>query len=142
MADLGNAVIGAQCPRCGATIPVSGAGRPRRWCSDRCRRLAYDERRAARNGAVGIEFREPAQPPEVVEIVHERVVTREVFRSPTPQEALQIVAASPRACRDILLALATKAAVGELAENRHAATVDAAVKLIQTLERQRLIRRR
>lgn len=36
MTAFDDAVIGAPCPRCGATIPAAmGAGRPRRWCSDR-----------------------------------------------------------------------------------------------------------
>lgn len=31
-------------------------GRPRRWCSQVCRRAAYEERRAAENGATTIEY--------------------------------------------------------------------------------------
>ena len=42
------------CPRCGATVPRRTTGRPAVWCSQRCRRAAYEERRAARAGAVGL----------------------------------------------------------------------------------------
>jgi endogenous inhibitor of DNA gyrase (YacG/DUF329 family) len=39
-----------KCPRCGKQFAVATqptAGRPRRWCSPACRRLASEERRAA-----------------------------------------------------------------------------------------------
>jgi endogenous inhibitor of DNA gyrase (YacG/DUF329 family) len=138
-----DAVIGAPCPRCGATIPAAmGAGRPRRWCSDRCRRLAYDERRAAKTGAVGIEFREPARAPEVVEVVTERVVSREIFVPPTPYQAGRIVLGSPRACRDLLLDLAAKTRTGELGDNRHKATVNAAITFLTELRNAGLLARR
>lgn len=39
--------------------PARGVGRPREWCSQRCRRAAYEERRAAANGAIAIEQVEP-----------------------------------------------------------------------------------
>ena len=47
------------CPRCGAGVPASGKGRPRTWCSQACRRAAYEERRAADRGAIAIEFVAP-----------------------------------------------------------------------------------
>lgn len=43
------------CPRCGSLIPVGGTGRPARWCSQRCRRAAYEERRAAAAGAIAVQ---------------------------------------------------------------------------------------
>lgn len=47
------------CPRCGRPFQVSDlpkAGRPRRWCSSACRRLASEERRAAEAGRSAITF--------------------------------------------------------------------------------------
>lgn len=73
------------CPRCGSTIhEVSPrpAGRPRRWCSSRCRRAASEERRAAASGAIAIR----AVPVEVSLDEHVRAVldspaaTRRVLR--------------------------------------------------------------
>lgn len=43
------------CPRCGSPIPVRVTRRPARWCSQRCRRVAYEERRAAAAGAIAVE---------------------------------------------------------------------------------------
>lgn len=43
------------CPRCGHALSQTGRGRPRVWCSQTCRRAAYEERRAAAAGAIGIE---------------------------------------------------------------------------------------
>ena len=31
-------------------------GRPATWCSDRCKRAAYEERRAADNGAIAVRI--------------------------------------------------------------------------------------
>lgn len=45
-----------RCPRCGDTWQPSHRGRPRKWCSPSCRRAAYEERRAAANGAIAVEF--------------------------------------------------------------------------------------
>ena len=37
------------CPLCGDLVEHSGTGRPRRWCSDRCRVEAHKERARLRN---------------------------------------------------------------------------------------------
>ena len=42
------------CPRCGAAWIGRRSGRPRKWCSQACRRAAYEERRAAANGAIAV----------------------------------------------------------------------------------------
>jgi len=53
-------IVERPCPRCGAPIydvvSPRPAGRPRRWCSLRCRRAASEERRAAANGAIAVEY--------------------------------------------------------------------------------------
>ncbi len=45
-----------ECPRCGTAVTRRPTGRPAVWCSQRCRRAAYEERRAARAGAVGLQI--------------------------------------------------------------------------------------
>ncbi|MCX4576575.1 hypothetical protein OHB41_26055 [Streptomyces sp. NBC_01571] len=35
------------CQRCGNPLANSGMGRPRRYCSDNCRKYAYAERKAS-----------------------------------------------------------------------------------------------
>jgi len=42
------------CLRCGAAWVGRISGRPRKWCSHACRRAAYEERRAAANGAIAV----------------------------------------------------------------------------------------
>jgi hypothetical protein len=47
------------CPRCAKTIVevlLRIPGRPRRWCSAKCRRSASEERRAAEAGAIAKEY--------------------------------------------------------------------------------------
>lgn len=43
------------CPRCGEPVPNKATGRPSKWCSQKCRRAAYEERRAAKRGAIAVE---------------------------------------------------------------------------------------
>lgn len=43
------------CPRCGEPTQPKTTGRPPIWCSQGCRRAAYEERRAAAGGAIGIK---------------------------------------------------------------------------------------
>ena len=42
------------CLRCGAPWVGRPSGRPRKWCSQACRRAAYEERRAAAAGAIAV----------------------------------------------------------------------------------------
>ena len=77
-----------RCLRCGAIWTSSAVGRPRKWCSQTCRRAAYEERRAAANGAVAIQ-------------VVERSATTEHNLDECVKRALD----SPTACRHILRAL-------------------------------------
>jgi hypothetical protein len=77
------------CLRCGAAWVGRPGGRPRKWCSQRCRRAAYEERRAAAAGAIAI---------------------REVVRQGRDEDhglttcALR-VADSPAACRRVIRSL-------------------------------------
>jgi hypothetical protein len=117
------------CPRCGALIEAaSGRGRPRLWCSQRCRRGAYEERRAAQNGAIAVRI-------EVVEKTVKKVLYRERDRavaasSPSPQDAIQALLNSPHACAILLDSLAAKAVKGDLRSSEHAPTIEAAESLL------------
>lgn len=88
------------CPRCGRLIIEllpRRPGRPKRWCSTRCRRAASEEKRAAANGAIGIRY-----------------ITAPV----TIQDHVAAVLDSPAACRRVLRELGERAAKGELMEAR------------------------
>lgn len=88
------------CPRCGETI-VDGRprlpGRPRRWCSAKCRRAASEERRAAAAGAIATQYVE-------VDV--------------SLDDHVQAVLASPAACRRILRDLRERSEAGKLVDAR------------------------
>lgn len=123
-----------RCPRCNAVMSTKQwppkPGRPLLWCSQRCRRAAYEERRAAANGAIAVRV-------EVAEKVVERTVERvrvETRHAPVrPAEAAQIVLGSPRACRTVLEALTAEADAGRLNTRMHAPMLRAANRLLQSL---------
>jgi hypothetical protein len=103
-------VDGDRCPRCGAPLRKSGLGRPPKWCSQTCRRAAYEERRAAARGVLAIEFVQPIA----------------VARDHDLSECVVRVVASPAACRRVLQALTELARHGDLLrEPRWQSTVDA-----------------
>ncbi|WP_236981463.1 MULTISPECIES: hypothetical protein [Mycobacterium] len=111
-------------------------GRPPTWCSQQCRRAAYEERRAAANGAVAVRVEVVEKP---VERIGERVRVETTQIKSSRAEAVQIVLNSPRACRAVLEALAAEADSGGLNTTMHAATLRAAQRLLSSLERARLI---
>jgi endogenous inhibitor of DNA gyrase (YacG/DUF329 family) len=93
------------CPRCGRPVHWSERGRRARWCSQACRRAAYEERRAAATGAIAV-----------------RVVQRETTREPSPAECVTRVLGYPRACREVLNGLTTLAGqrtTGHRSPHRH-----------------------
>jgi endogenous inhibitor of DNA gyrase (YacG/DUF329 family) len=53
--DKGRKVHEGTCPRCGQDVKRKPTGRPPIWCSQTCRRAAYEERRAAVQGAIAVE---------------------------------------------------------------------------------------
>ena len=58
------------CARCGAKLrEVKSTGRPRLYCSPACRKAAYEDRRAHRNGAVKVQVVE-----KLVTEVRERLI--------------------------------------------------------------------
>jgi endogenous inhibitor of DNA gyrase (YacG/DUF329 family) len=104
------------CPRCENPIPVRATGRPARWCSQRCRRAAYEERRAAATGAIAVE-------------VVETVTTTEHELD----ECVRRVQASPVAARKVLTHLTKLLAEDGLRDPRWASTVDSAVILARAV---------
>ena len=111
-------VLDGKCPRCGEPVPIRATGRPATWCSPACRRAAYEERRAARSGAIAVQ-------------VVERVLTVE--------HGLPVCGArvtdSPAACRKVLRALEVLAREGALlTDPKWEATVTAARALNDTIE--------
>jgi hypothetical protein len=76
------------CPRCGHSITQTGRGRPRTWCSQSCRRAAYEERRAAASGAVAL-----------------RVIRHTMIEEHPLGVCVDRTIASPAGCRRVVLEL-------------------------------------
>lgn len=135
---------GLVCPRCHAPFaPIAKRGRRPIWCSQACRRAAYEERRAARNGAIAVRV----EIQERVKVVERRI---RVVERPAPAqrgapkkapivEAIEAVVASPRACSTVLLSLGAKARSGELSRSENGPTVRAAVELLRALRDAQLL---
>ncbi len=58
------------CPCCGTATASKARGRPHRWCSDRCRKLASEEHRAAARGVIGLGIRDRVIERRAPETVH------------------------------------------------------------------------
>lgn len=101
-----------RCPRCSSPIPpnLNGRGRPRVWCSQACRRAAYEERRAAANGAIATK------------VVVQRV-------EPTWDDTMTRVLGSPVACHRLLTQLTRRLEAGQLEQ----AQWDAVRRALRTL---------
>ncbi|PUB32456.1 hypothetical protein C8K30_101982 [Promicromonospora sp. AC04] len=112
----GRAGVSGVCPRCGRPISARATGRPARWCSQRCRRAAYEERRAATAGAVAVE-------------VVETVTTTEHGLD----ECVRRVQVSPVAVRRVLTHLTKLLAEDGLRDPKWASTVDFAVVLARAV---------
>ena len=105
----------AACPRCGGPMPQPrSTGRPATWCSDRCKRAAYEERRAAANGAIAVK-------------IIEKVVDRDAHGV---NECAERVMATPVACRRVLDHLTELARVGQLRDPKWDSTVRSLTNLI------------
>src|SRR5271167_3514841 len=130
------------CPRCHGQLPTAvGRGRRRLWCSQKCRRAVYEERRAARSGAIGLRVERVVQQVEKpVRYVEYRDRIVEVTPPPlNPAQAAAIVLTSPRACRVVLDSLTDAATLGTLHRGEHHATVRAAARLLTALRAARLL---
>jgi endogenous inhibitor of DNA gyrase (YacG/DUF329 family) len=82
-------LAGGTCPRCGKDVKRKPTGRPPIWCTQACRRAAYEERRAAARGAIAVE-------------VVDRVETHEHPIGTCVDRTL----ASPAGCRRVVYELA------------------------------------
>lgn len=110
------------CPRCGELFPVSArpkAGRPRRWCSSTCRRLASEERRAALAGHKAVTY---------------------IKEAVNLDEHLRAVLDSPGACRRVLRELSERDARGDLADAKWGAVSDELARLRRPSVRNRWMR--
>ena len=107
-----------RCPRCsGLMPPARRTGRPATWCSDRCKRAAYEERRAAANGAIAV-----------------RIVEKIVQLDPHDISACaDQVMESPAACRRVFQHLAELARDGRLDDPRWDATVRSLDGLVRSI---------
>lgn len=94
------------CPRCGSSIAEVYPrlpGRPRRWCSAKCRRAASEERRAAAAGAIAIEY---------------------ISIDVSLEDHVKAVLTSPAACRRIARTLRERHEGGELDDARWSPVAD------------------
>ncbi len=89
----------APCPRCGTETTAKTRGRPRRWCSDRCRKLASEEHRAAARGVIGLEIRDR---------IIERRVSEVVYRPPSISSSIALLLADVAASKKVLNTLARR----------------------------------
>ena len=83
-------------------------GRPRRWCSRQCRRLASEERRAAQAGNAAITY---------------------IKKEASLDEHVRAVLASPAACRRVLRAIAEREDRRELLDAKWTSVADELTRL-------------
>lgn len=99
------------CPRCGKPFQVPDrpkAGRPRRWCSSSCRRLASEERRAAEAGRTAITF---------------------IKEATSLDEHVRAVLDSPSACPRVLRELTDRDTRGALDDAKWSSVADELTRL-------------
>lgn len=106
------------CPRCGEPTQPNATGRPPIWCSQGCRRAAYEERRAAAGGAIGIK---------VVDRIH-------TLEHPI-KVCVNRTIGSPVGCRRVISELAQLAWEGSLqSDPKWATTSTALIELIYAIQ--------
>lgn len=99
-------IVEKKCPRCGKPFHVSDRakpGRPRRWCSRQCRRLASEERRAAEAGNTPITY---------------------IKQDTSLDEHVRAVLTSPTACRRVLRTIAEREERRELLDAKWTSVAD------------------
>ncbi len=86
-----------ECARCGTKLPASAStGRPRVYCTPACRKAAYEDRRAGREGAVRVQL---------VDRVIVQTIERIERRPHPPAECVTMVLADPALTRKVLIGL-------------------------------------
>lgn len=121
------------CPWCGGQVPAhSGAGRPRVWCSDQCRRDAHNARKAARSGAVGMQVVRQTR-------TVEKPVTKVRFQYVPVRNGRPDTPSAPAADRAVeaLRQMHDELLRGRLDPDGYAAVVAEADRLIQTMQSMR-----
>lgn len=86
-----------QCPVCGSQLPPQKAGRPRRYCSDRCSKAASRARRSGWAAGPGAPDAD-AQPVEAFLVGHSAPTDEQVLGA--VHEALLLAAAFRRLSRE------------------------------------------
>ena len=105
------------CPRCGNVIPRRPTGRPARWCSQRCRRAAFEERRTATAGAIAVKLVETVTTTE-----HEL------------DECVRRVQSSPVAVRKVLAHLTKQVQEDRVRDPKWGSVLDSGVLLARASE--------
>ena len=86
-----------QCARCGTTLPAGAStGRPRVYCSAACRKSAYEDRRAGRDGAVKVQL---------IDRVIVQTIERVERVQHSPAGCVTMVLADPALTRKVLIGL-------------------------------------
>ena len=111
------------CPRCGSPVPIYIGGRRPVWCSQNCRRAAYEERRAARNGAIGLEVIQRIEHIERVKELEHDI-----------NECVERVKGSPTACAKVLRELSALVRSGEIRNPKWSRAQSAVFDLAYTRE--------
>jgi len=93
-------------------------GRPATWCSARCKRAAYEERRAAASGAIAV-----------------KIVERVKLDEHPLSECSRRVEQSPAGCRRVIKQITELARQGDLDEAKWAPTLRAIDELQFALRR-------
>jgi hypothetical protein len=126
-----------ECQHCGRPMPKTAAtGRRRVYCSAACRKAAYEDRRAKRPGAVQVKIVDRV-------VVETRETVKVVDEGHGIAGCVAHVAASPRACVNILKHLADMARSEQLLDDqRWQPVLRALADLNQTVEGRPAHRRR
>lgn len=110
-----------ECVRCGTKLPASAStGRPRVYCTPACRKAAYEDRRASRDGAVKVQL--------VDRVIVQTVERVERVQHP-PAECVTMVLSDPALTRNVLIGLSR-----QIGSQRITPTDDAFWDLVTSVE--------
>ena len=105
-----------KCAWCGERLePRAGRGRPAVYCSARCRRYGYEQRRAASRVGDPVQVVTRQSAPEVVERVRQR------WSQPEPQQVAEALDEDPELAGPVLRRIVELATNGRLSERSRVA---------------------
>lgn len=85
----------SECARCGTPLPTAAStGRPRVYCTQACRKAAYEDRRAHRDGAVQVQL---------VDRSVTQTIEKTIRRPHSRRECVETVMDNPHAIREVLI---------------------------------------